>query len=320
MRRLAREAHRLDALAHAPVELGHRGAGADRVERAVVDVQQRRLELGVLRLQLADDEVLRVVGPVAVGADPDLEQDGLALDGGQVSRRGEGLDAAAGPDEREGKRELDPAVVARTLAVDEALPERGDLGLPHPGPEQLADVVHRRRCELVRQPQPLELLLGLERPRADEKRGRVGRLRERVEPRGGERRRLADHPVGGLRPERQLEPDALVVAGGRDGGVERARERRPRILRVVAADQAHVVRPGGARGVLLRRLDRDQHRLSLPREDAGVVALHAPEVREVEDVVGRADDQRVELRLRHERADAVELRVVARPGHASDLT
>ena len=208
-------------------------------------------------------------------------------------------------------------MAARALAVHEALPERGDLRLPHPGTEQLADVLHRRRRELVREPHALELLLGLERARAGEERRRVGRLRERVEPGGGEGRRLADHAVGGLRAERELEPDALVVARGLDRRVERPRERRPRILGVVAADQPHVVRPGRARGVLLRRLDRDQHRLALAREDAGVVALHPPEVRQVEDVVGRADDERIELLLRHQRADAVELRVVAGPASRS---
>ena len=153
-----------------------------RVERILVDVHQRALELGVLGLQLADDEVLRVVGPVAVGADPDLEQDRLALDDRQVARRGERLDPAPGPDQRERERELDLAVVARALAVHEALPERGHLRLPHPGPEQLADVIHRRRRELVREPHALELLLGLDRARAGKERRRVGRLRERVEP------------------------------------------------------------------------------------------------------------------------------------------
>ena len=39
-----------------------------------------------------DDEVLRVVAPVAVGADPDLEQRRLALDDGPRRRRGERLD------------------------------------------------------------------------------------------------------------------------------------------------------------------------------------------------------------------------------------
>ena len=63
-------------------------------------------------------------------------------------------------------------------------------------------------------------------------------------------------------------------------------------------------------------LDDEQHRLAHAREDDDVVALDRPVVREVEDVVGRADDEAVEVALAEQRADAVELRVVARPGHA----
>jgi len=42
-------------------------------ERALVDGEQRFLELDVLGPQLARAEVLGVVAPVAVGADPDLK-------------------------------------------------------------------------------------------------------------------------------------------------------------------------------------------------------------------------------------------------------
>src|SRR4029450_7646264 len=52
-------------------------------------------------------------------------------------------------------------------------------------------------------------------------------------------------------------------------------------------------------------------------EDDGVVALHAPEVGEVEDVVRGAHDQGIELLLGHERPDAIELRVVSRPAHTA---
>ena len=105
-----------------------------------------------------------------------------------------------------------------------------------------------------------------------------------------------------------------------DRRVERARERRARVGRVVATDEAKVLRPRGARRVLLRGLQAAQHGLALAREDAGVVALHPPEVRQVEDVVGRADDERVEPLVRHQRTHALELRVVARPGHRSAST
>jgi hypothetical protein len=69
-------------------------------------------------------------------------------------------------------------------------------------------------------------------------------------------------------------------------------------------------------GILRRRLEADEGRLAFAREDAGVVALHPPEVRQVEDVVRGADDERVEPAVAHQRADTVELRVVARPAHA----
>ena len=55
------------------------------LERVGVHGQQLLLELGVFGLELAEHEVLRVVGPVAVRADPDLEEHRLALDDGQVA-------------------------------------------------------------------------------------------------------------------------------------------------------------------------------------------------------------------------------------------
>ena len=61
------------------VELGEARARAAVVDRAAVDLEQRRLELAVVGAQLARAEELRVVAPVAVGADPDLEQRRLVL-------------------------------------------------------------------------------------------------------------------------------------------------------------------------------------------------------------------------------------------------
>ena len=116
-------------------------------------------------------------------------------------------------------------------------------------------------------------------------------------------------------PAAQLDRDAPVAGGDLRGELERAQAGRPRIDRVVAREEPHVRRPGGARGVVGRGLEADQHGLALAREDARVVALHAPEVRQVEHGVRRAHDERVELALGHERAHARELRLVTRPGH-----
>src|SRR5262245_64097509 len=105
MRRLVREAELLNALPDEPIQLRHARARLAVADRAAVDGQQALLELLVVLTQLADAEQLRVVGPVPVGADPDLEQHGLAFDDRQVARRRERLDAAARPDQREAERE-----------------------------------------------------------------------------------------------------------------------------------------------------------------------------------------------------------------------
>ena len=256
-----------------------------------------------------------MIAPVAVGADPDLEQRRLVVLDRQVAGRRERLDSRAGPDEREPERELDPALPAGARAVDEAVPHRAGLRLLHARAEVLAHVLHRGGGDLVGESHPLELLLCFVRARAREERGRVGGLAEAAEPGGGERRGLADHAVGSLRAERELEPDLAVLTRRRLRQLERAGGGRPRVVVGVAAEEADVVRPGVARSVLGGGLEADQHRLALAREDDGLVALHAPEVRQVENVVGRADDQRVEAFFRHQRTHALELRVVAGPAH-----
>ena len=108
---------------------------------------------------------------------------------------------------------------------------------------------------------------------------------------------------------------AMVLAGRALHLLENARDRRSWVGRVVAGEEPQLVGPRRAGRILLRGLEAREYRLALAREDDRIEALHSPEVREVEDVVGRADDERVELLLGHERADALELRVVARPAH-----
>src|SRR5207245_7874825 len=109
---------------------------------------------------VAADEVLRVVCPVSVRADPDLEQCRLTLDDGAVRRRRERLDPAAGPDQREAERQVDFALPAGSLAVDEAQPFCGDLRLGPAGANPAADVLRGRGGDLVRKPHALDLLAG----------------------------------------------------------------------------------------------------------------------------------------------------------------
>src|SRR6187402_1426312 len=163
MARLAREADPADPLADPPVDLGEARAGDAERDGVVVDLAQPCFELAVGVREVADDDVLRVVRPVAVGADPDLEQRRLALDDGKVRRGGEGLDPLAGPDEREAERELDLSRPARALAVNEAEPLGGDLRLGLAGADHADDMVHRRGGDLVRESYALDLLLRLRR-------------------------------------------------------------------------------------------------------------------------------------------------------------
>src|SRR5262249_35187404 len=147
----------------------------------------------------AADEVLRVVGPVAVGADPDLEERRLTLDDRAVRGRREGLDAGTGPDEREPESQLDLASPACAFTVYEPLPGGRNLCLGEPDTDETAYVLGGGGCDLVREPDPLDLLTGLARARVVEDRRRIDRAGEGIEPAFREGRRLADHAVGCLR-------------------------------------------------------------------------------------------------------------------------
>ena len=203
-----------------PVELGQARARGCRTRPLLVDAEQPLLELPVAVRELAGDEVLRVVAPVAVGADPDLEQGRLSLHHRPVRGGRERPDPLARPDEREAEREVDFPGPARALAVDEAEPLGGSLRLGHPGPEDSLHVLHRRRRDLVREPHPLDLLRRLDRACLREQRRRVLRMREGVEPGLREGRRLAHHPVARLCAERELDADRLVLLGERGGEIE----------------------------------------------------------------------------------------------------
>ena len=154
---------------------------------------------------------------------------------------------------------------------------------------------------------------------AAEQRRTVDRTTEGVEPGLRERRGLADHPVGRRGAEGQLQADPSIAACNRDRRVERACERRARIRLVVAADEADVRCPRRSLGVLCRRSRQISTGSPSRGKTQAFVPLHAPEVREVENVVGRAHDERVEPVLGHQGTDALELRLVSLPGHRNRL-
>ncbi len=106
---------------------------------------------------------------------------------------------------------------------------------------------------------------------------------------------------------------ALVQDAQRN--IERAQHGRTRIAGIVALEEADVAGPRRPAGVFLLRLQGDERGLTLARENRHVVALHAPVVGEVDDVVGRTHHQRVEIVALHQIADAGELGLVNRVGH-----
>src|SRR5687767_1414735 len=111
-------------------------------------MHQLLLELVIAEVELARDEVLRVVAPVAVGADPDLEERRLVLGDRTAAGGGERADPLAGPDEGEPMRELDLALVPGAVIVHPAVPHRADLALAHPRLDPRLHVLHRAGCEL----------------------------------------------------------------------------------------------------------------------------------------------------------------------------
>src|SRR5437773_2706992 len=78
-----------------------------------------------------------------------------------------------------------------------------------------------------------------------------------------------------------------------------------------------IVRASTSSGVASTRFGNESNQAAVY---VVVVALHQQEVRQVEDVVGRADDERVDVLLCHQLANARELRLVASPTHAAGAT
>src|SRR5207248_9880469 len=144
MARLTGVAGLFDPGADEPVEVGELGAGTEIIDCARVYREQLVEQFVVARLELPWADVLRVVAPVAVGADPDLEQGRLVRLHRAVARGREGADARSGPNERETEGEVDVAA-RRPLAVHVAQPERRGLAFHHPGAEIRLHVLHRVR-------------------------------------------------------------------------------------------------------------------------------------------------------------------------------
>ena len=176
-----------------------------------------------------------MVAPVAVGADPDLEQRRLVLLHRQVAGRGERLDPRPRPDEREAECQARPSPSSRCLPRGRSLPRarppatpscRGGGARAH---APLRPLRSRWRAACARAP-------GRSWPLAPARAG-ASRRPPPGKPSNHavrERRRLADHAVGCLRTQRELEADAAVTARRLLGQLERAGGGRPRVVVGVA--------------------------------------------------------------------------------------
>ena len=314
MRRLSRVSTFGDALPDEAVEFRKRRAVAGEARRLVENFEQQIEELVVLLRELARADVLGQIVPVAVNADPYLKQRGLVLLDGAVAGGGESRNALARPDQREGARHLHLAFVADAAGVDEAFEHRRHVAFLHAGTDALADEFQPQRGQLVGQAHALDFLRGLDGAGFGQQRRRICHLPgdglEGVEVSLRERRGLADHAVTGLRAHAQLDADSIGEAALSEHAkrqIEAAHLRWARITLVVAFEQADVLRPGRAFGIGPLWLDHAQRGLALGREDDRVVALHAPVIREIDDVVRRAADQRGQALILHHGADAGEL-------------
>src|ERR1041385_1113771 len=113
MTRLSRITRFGKAGAAPPVQLRQGGARPAPVGDGRVHRHQLLFEAPVLVAHFARAEVLRVITPVAVRADPDLEQRRLVLLDGAVGGCRERPNARPRPDERVAERELDLSAPAR---------------------------------------------------------------------------------------------------------------------------------------------------------------------------------------------------------------
>src|SRR5206468_1035831 len=159
--------------AHEPVELRQVSTGAAVGDGALVDAQELSFQLRIARVEVSRAEVLRVVAPVSVGADPDLEERRLVLLNRAVARGGESLDPGPRPDERVAAGVLDLAAEAGAVRMHRSLPLSRDLGLGHADAEVRPHLLERERSEVVRKADPLDLLRRLDRAGLGEQSARV---------------------------------------------------------------------------------------------------------------------------------------------------
>src|SRR5712691_764147 len=275
------------------------------------NLEQKIEQALVLGRELAWANVLRKIGPIAVDANPNFEKSRLVLLHRAVARCRKGGNSLPGPHQSEGAGHFDLAFVTHADPVNKTFVDCADFALFHPWTQAISCVLHGERGEFVRELHTLDLLRRLDGASLVEQRRAIDNfardlaegVKEILRWSGG----FADHAVGGLRSHVELDADfarKTRLFEHIKGGVQRTVLRRTRIALVIALEEANLGRPGIPLRVGELRLKSDQCRFSLAREDERVITFHAPIVREIKNVVGRAHDQGLEVLVFHQGADA----------------
>jgi hypothetical protein len=118
---------------------------------------------------------------------------------------------------------------------------------------------------------------------------------------------LADHAIAYLGILRQLNADAagqFPFLQNVDSHLDGANHRRAGIFGMIEGKEADVLVPGSALRFPKLRLDDKERWLAFAGKNRDVVTFHRPVIREVEDVVGCANDNGVKVVALHHLADA----------------
>src|SRR6266849_10804218 len=213
MRRLAAIAGSINPRANHAINLSQWRTGPGAVCCLAEYFQQLVQEAIVLWGETAGAEILGQVGPIAVGADPNLHERRLVFHNRAMARCRERGDALAGPDQCEGAGHFDFSFVADAHGVDVTLDHRRDFALFHSRTNLAARVFHSDGSQLVCQTHALDFLIGLDHAHFGKQWRRVHDLLARaskgIEVTLGIDRGLANHAVTNLRALRKLDADTV---------------------------------------------------------------------------------------------------------------
>src|SRR5579859_61981 len=162
MRRLTWIPCRINPVANDAIDFCKRSAAPDTTDGIPKYLEQLIEQPIVFGSKAAGAKIFCQVGPVAVGADPDLDKRWFVFDHGTMARGGESGDSTAGPDQRKGTGHFDLALVANADRMNVALDHRGYFAFFHSRMDMIARVHHAESREFVGQTHALNFLRRLD--------------------------------------------------------------------------------------------------------------------------------------------------------------